>query len=190
MITKQKIRNQFLDLRQTLSPDKYDQLNNGICQTFFSSTDLSQVNCLHLFLPIVSKKEVNTWLIVDRLRTEYPRVRISIPKVSDQHTLINYYFEDNAQVTENKWGIPEPQFGEIIPAEKIDLVLVPLLAFDLRGNRVGYGRGFYDRFLKQCRQDCRRVGLSFFDPVDSISDVDDFDVRLTHCVTPEKLFTF
>lgn len=104
--------------------------------------------------------------------------------------LINYFLEDGNQIKENQWNIPEPQFGEITAAEKIDLVIVPLLAFDLKGNRVGYGKGYYDRFLKQCRPDCKKVGLSFFEPVQKIIDVDDYDVKLTQCITPEKSFVF
>jgi 5-formyltetrahydrofolate cyclo-ligase len=69
-------------------------------------------------------------------------------------------------------------------------VFIPLLAFDKSGHRVGYGAGYYDRFLSKCKPDCLKVGLSFFEPVDEISDADEFDVKLNHCVTPSKIWTF
>jgi 5-formyltetrahydrofolate cyclo-ligase len=87
-------------------------------------------------------------------------------------------------------GIPEPVQGELIPDEQIDLVFVPLLAFDKKGNRVGYGKGFYDRFLAQCRPNTQKMGLSFFCPIDEISDVDPWDVKLDSCICPDKIWTF
>jgi 5-formyltetrahydrofolate cyclo-ligase len=64
------------------------------------------------------------------------------------------------------------------------------LCFDLRGFRVGYGKGFYDRFLKKCRADCKKIGLSFFEPVKEISDIEEFDVALNFAVTPQEIYNF
>ena len=73
---------------------------------------------------------------------------------------------------------------------EIDLVLVPLLAFDKNGYRVGYGKGYYDKFLSNCRPDVIKIGLSFFDAVDEIEDIDDYDLPLNFCVTPQRLYDF
>ena len=70
------------------------------------------------------------------------------------------------------------------------MVLVPLLCFDESGHRVGYGKGFYDRFLTKCRPDTQKVGLSYFPPVKEITDADSFDIRLDLCLTPEKVWRF
>ena len=86
--------------------------------------------------------------------------------------------------------IPEPKQGIPTPTDKIALVIVPLLAFDKSGARVGYGKGFYDKFLKGCRPDCKKIGLSFFEPIEQISDTNEFDINLTHCITPNKLYQF
>jgi len=69
----------------------------------------------------------------------------------------------------------------------IDAVLIPLLAFDNQGFRVGYGGGFYDRFLPACRPEALKVGLSFFDPVDVIEDKDQYDIPMDYCVTPTEI---
>jgi len=90
----------------------------------------------------------------------------------------------------NRWGISEPFTGEIIDDKEIDLVLVPLLCFDEMGYRVGYGNGYYDKFLANCRKDCLKVGVSFFEPIGEIEDVREFDIRLDYCVTPEKVWRF
>jgi 5-formyltetrahydrofolate cyclo-ligase len=55
---------------------------------------------------------------------------------------------------------------------------------------VGYGKGFYDRFLSDCRPHCIKIGLSFFEPEIDIVDVLESDIKLDYCVTPESVFTF
>jgi 5-formyltetrahydrofolate cyclo-ligase len=170
-----------------LSEAEYLQLNQQLCDNFFSNVNLSEINVLHTFLPIKKNKEVDTWLIIDRVKKEFPNVQISIPKVNNQTASIdNFYFEGTEQVENNMWEIPEPKHGIPTPIEKIDAVLVPLLAFDKQGNRVGYGGGFYDKFLFTCRADCQKIGLSFFEMVDKIDGIDGNDVPLNLVITPKN----
>jgi 5-formyltetrahydrofolate cyclo-ligase len=188
-MTKEEARKAFLQKRLALSEGAYQQLNFQLYNQFFAQIDLSFIKCIHIFLPIESKKEPDTWPIIDRIRREFPHVRISIPKViGDQ--LENIYFEGLHQLKKNKWGILEPEQGVPTPTEKIDMVIVPLLAVDNNGHRVGYGKGFYDRFLADCRIRCLRIGISLFDPVEIIEDMDDLDIALTHCLTPSMLLKF
>jgi 5-formyltetrahydrofolate cyclo-ligase len=70
------------------------------------------------------------------------------------------------------------------------VVFVPLLAFDKQGNRVGYGKGFYDRFLANCKPETIKIGLSFFEVENEIADVFNNDIELDYCVTPNKIYTF
>ena len=97
---------------------------------------------------------------------------------------IDTIFEDN------EYNIPEPIHGEIIEPSQIEMVLVPLLSFDLKGHRVGYGKGFYDRFLQQCSKDCLKIGLSYFEPIDQLNDPGEFDVTLDACITPQQVYVF
>ena len=188
-MTKAEARKTFLQKRLTLTEAAYQQLNLQLYQQFFTQLDLSFLKCIHLFLPIESKREPDTWPIIDRIRREFPHIRISIPKVVDDK-LENIYFEGFHQLKKNKWGIMEPEQGVPTPPEKIDLVVVPLLAYDNQGHRVGYGKGFYDQFLAQCRHDSQKIGLSFFEPTALIEDVVDFDFRITGCLTPTKFYKF
>ena len=70
------------------------------------------------------------------------------------------------------------------------MVFVPLLAYDKQGNRVGYGKGFYDNFLSKCKPETIKIGLSFFPPEDKIDDVFESDVKLNFCVTDSQIFEF
>ena len=105
-------------------------------------------------------------------------------------TLTHYLLTENTQLRKNTYGIPEPVEGLLVPENKLDVVFVPLLAFDKKGCRVGYGKGFYDRFLMKCRPDTIKIGLSIFDAVSEISDATQADVRLDYCVTPEEIYSF
>jgi 5-formyltetrahydrofolate cyclo-ligase len=183
-MTKSQLRQLYLQKREALSEAEYLQLNRQLCDLFFVSVDLSFINTLHIFLPIRAKREPDTWLLIDRIRREFPHVRLSLPKVNEHGSLDNIYFEGLHQLVKNNWGIEEPRHGVPTPAEKIDLVLVPLLCVDANGNRVGYGKGFYDKFLASCRPDCKKIGLSFFQPVEVMEDVNEFDVAVNAILTP------
>lgn len=188
-MTKQEIRSNYLKLRLALSTNDCAIFSKKLCDLFFSDLDLSHIKTLHTFLPIISKNEPDTRLIIKKLNQDFPKIRVSIPKVENDH-LINFYFEENNELKENKWGIDEPLVGELTPAEKIDIVIVPLLAFDLTGNRLGYGKGFYDKFLSTCRTDCKKIGLSFFEPIKELITVDQYDIPLNAVITPSQFFEF
>ncbi len=184
-MNKNQLRSQFLEERRTLSDTEVSVRSTKIASIFFQEIDLSGIGFLHVFLPIPKNKEPDTWMIIDGVRRNYPSVSIVIPRmVAGQNIIEHYSLEENDPLTPNHWGIPEPALGEKIESLEIDMVLVPLLCFDMQGQRVGYGKGFYDRFLKECTPECQRIGLSMFEGVDRISDADEWDVPLHQCITP------
>lgn len=189
-MTKLELREIYSAKRKELTTAECAKLSLQLYHLFFSSIDLSFIKVLHTYLAIEKNNEPDTWMIIDRIRREYPHIRISIPRISNEGGLENFYFEGLHQLKNNSLGIPEPQQGSPTPTEKIDVVIVPLLAFDQQGHRVGYGKGYYDRFLSQCRKTCSKNGLSFFDPTTDIEDIDSHDIRLDRCLTPQRVWTF
>ena len=190
-MTKPEIRKLYLQKRSALSAAECIDLSQQICNHFFSAIDLSSTKVIHTFLPIEKNKEPNTWFIIDRITKEFPKIRISIPRINNQTGgLENFYFESHEQLKQNILGIPEPEQGVPTEPEHIDIVITPLLAFDASGHRVGYGKGFYDKFLQTCHDHCRRIGISFFPPVDSIDDINQHDQKLDFAITPEKTYLF
>ena len=190
-MTKEELRKTYIEKRAALSEAEYSQLNFQLYQNFFANVDLSFIRVLHIFLPITSKKEVDTWLIIDRIKREYPHIRIAIPRLNSKTGgLENFYFEGLQQLATNTWGIQEPKQGIPTEPEKIDLVLVPLLAFDQSGHRVGYGKGYYDKLLASCKPACKKIGLSLFPPEEKIKGTNKLDVQLDQCITPSNVFQF
>ena len=186
---KAELRKQMLQQRRALPPEEVQLRSQRIADQFFRHFPLQAGQTVHVFLPILKNNEVNTWHIIERLRREHPEVRVAVP-VTDaaQNVLTHHHLTDEAVLVENAWGIPEPQNAHNIYADAVDVVLIPLLAFDKTGHRVGYGKGFYDRFLADCRPDVRKIGLSLEPPVEHIADTDAFDVPLDAVVMPEGVW--
>lgn len=190
-MNKTELRKKYLQKRSLLSKQEYSDLNQDLVRNFFQSIDLSQVYNLHLFLPIADKHEVNTFPIREKIDNDYPQIQL-ITSISNftTHHLLSCQLHRGAYLKPNCWGIPEPETVIPFPDHKIDMVLVPLLAFDLKGNRVGYGKGFYDRFFTKCKPEVVKVGLSLFEAEEQIDDVFGGDVRLDFCVSPQKVYRF
>ncbi len=186
---KQQLRKWYEQKRNELSPGDVDSLSRDIVQQF-SLLSLSGIRYLHLFYPIVGRHEFDSLLLVKKIRTQYPHISLVLPK-SDlrKHTLRHILWQEETPLSMNAWGITEPEQGEEIAPALIDMVIIPLLAFDLKGNRLGYGKGFYDRFLSECRPGITKAGVSFFPPEESI-EAEDHDIPLDLCITPEKIWSF
>lgn len=188
-MNKNELRKQYRQKADELSAGERAELSERIAANFFDALDLSRVLNLHCFIPIIKFNEVDTAFIFRRIWAEFPTVT-TLASRSDlaAGTMLHLPYAADSQLEVNAWGISEPKDGEGVAASEIDLVIIPLLCFDTVGNRVGYGKGFYDRFLKQCGPDCVKAGLCYFPPVDRIADVHAGDVALDICVTPDEVF--
>ncbi|OUD13918.1 5-formyltetrahydrofolate cyclo-ligase [Thioflexithrix psekupsensis] len=188
---KFSLRRHYSQLRAALTPQEIQHKSEKIAFQFVHLPDLRAEDTVHLFLPIKAKNEINTWYLVEQLRLHYPSIRLMISRSDFTHkTLTHYYLETDTVLVENQYGIPEPIAAKVADSQAIDWVIVPLLCFDQEGFRVGYGQGFYDRFLSTCRPDTKKVGLSLFPPIIKIADRHLFDVRLNRVLDGDFIWTF
>jgi len=184
---KSDIRKEMLRRRKALSSAQMAEISEQLLYQF-SMLDFSNVNTIHIFLPIIEKNEPDTFLMINWLKAHQPQIKIIVPKADfDTALMTNHHYEGKEDLQENLYKILEPQKGALHTGD-IDMVIIPLLAFDRSGNRVGYGKGFYDRFLQSL--DTRKIGLSPFSELALIDDVNVHDVKLDECLTPEKLYAF
>jgi 5-formyltetrahydrofolate cyclo-ligase len=159
----------------------------------FQSLEIDIPSQIMTYSPIKNSNEFDPQIVTDYCYFKNPSQQLFYPvmifdKASPQ--LISVVADDDTVFQANRFGIEEPVDGiHMFPAE-IDLVIVPLLTFDKKGNRVGYGKGYYDRFLKQCRKDCLKIGFSYFEPINHIDDVNKHDFKLDYCITPETIYQF
>jgi 5-formyltetrahydrofolate cyclo-ligase len=189
---KFELRKYYLSKRKAISAEEITIKSQQITDLFFQNFDLSTIKYLHIFLPIIKHNEIDTWLIIRYLQQNFNQINIVIPKIFPEKSELENYIFDEKNLIENVWGILEPsgENQEKILPEQIDLVIIPLLIFDKNGNRVGYGKGFYDRFLKQCKLETLKIGLCLEEPIEMIEDVNEFDVKMDFCITPNKIYEF
>ncbi|MEQ5790149.1 5-formyltetrahydrofolate cyclo-ligase [Muricauda sp. NFXS6] len=185
---KRELRKKYRNLRTDITPEQASAsslvLANSILQI-----PIWDFFYYHIFLSIEDKNEVDTMPLITLLQGKDKN--LVVPKVTDENSMVNYLLTDNTSIKKSAWGVPEPIDGIEVPENKIDVVFVPLLAFDTQGNRVGYGKGYYDTFLSKCRKKTIKIGLSFFEAEsEPITDVHENDVKLDYCVTPEKVYEF
>ena len=186
---KKDLRSRYNTLRNNLSDDALINSSLSIANRALQlPASVWKSDYYHLFLPIAEKKEIDTSFLLSILQGKDKHV--VLPKVVDSKNMIHFLLTDSTRLKKSKWNIPEPVDGIEIAPNKLDVVFVPLLAFDGQGQRVGYGKGFYDRFLAQCRKDAIKIGLSLFEAEERISDFEESDIPLDFCVTPKKVYSF
>jgi len=189
-MTKKELRKIFTEKRSRLTEAEQSKLDD-LLLIQFQKLPLPDIQYLFTYYPFASKREPGTALVTRYLQFLFPSLQIAIPQIDISTGDMNAMLvNDETIYALNHYEIFEPQNGIELDHLKIDLVIVPLLAVDKEGYRVGYGKGFYDRFLAQCREEMVTVGLSYFEPIEKIEDTNAFDVPLKYCITPERLYEF
>ncbi len=187
-MNKIELRQIYKAKRQALSEQQVEDMSIEIANQLLQ-IDIWDKTYYHVFLSIVSQKEVNTEFILHILSGKNKEIVVSKSDFSNLK-MTHFLLTDNTTIKINQYNIPEPIDGLEVPVDKLEVVFVPLLAFEIKGNRVGYGKGFYDTFLSVCKPNVIKIGLSFFDPEMSIEDVFENDVQLDYCVTPSNIYEF
>ena len=182
----------FKEKRLQLLPSEIEKLDD-LLLIQFQKLFIDIPSLIMTYAPVKKLNEFDPQLITDYCYFKNPAQQLFYPVMvenSGDNEMIAVIVDDNTLFERSKYGIDQPVDGIDMFSTEIDLVIVPLLCFDKKGYRVGYGKGYYDRFLKSCRKDCIKIGFSYFEPIDKIEDVDKFDVRLNYCITPHNIFTF
>ena len=189
-MTKKELRPLYRGKRRDLNEAERTKLDD-LLLIQFQTVDLPFLHQLFSYWPIVENHEPNTHLFTEFLKFRNPELLVAYPVVDFDSLTMNAIATDiDTPFEKAGFNLFEPQKGEPVPPANFDIVFVPLLCVDKEGFRVGYGRGYYDRFLAGCRNDCIKLGFSYFEPIDKISDTHQFDVPLDLCITPQAVYVF
>lgn len=183
---KKNLRKIYLEKRMTLSKDEVSFLSEKIFEKFILQFNVIENQKVIIFLPISKFNEINTLEFIKFLWSK--KVNVFVPKIIDKD-LISIKFTSETILIENSWGILEPlsnQNEETV----FDYVITPLLYCDSFGNRVGYGKGFYDKFFQTINFDAKKIGVNYFAPTDIIDDISELDVKLDYLITPDEILSF
>ena len=187
---KSTVRKEFLQRRMDILEEDLHQ-QTALIAFNFKKLVLPPVKYVLSYNPVVSRREFDASVCEDILRQQNPMMRVAWPKIHvDMLDMEAGIVEKDGLFIKNRFNILEPISGAIVPAGQLDAIFVPLVAFDIRGYRVGYGKGYYDKYLARCRPDAVKIGFSYFDAVETIEDIDDFDVPLDYCITPRRIYEF
>ncbi len=189
-MNKAVLRELYKEKRRAISSKdklKYDDL----LLIQFQKIRLDGIQTLLTYWPMANMIEPNTHLFSGYLRHIIPGLEIAYPvcDMTDNSMEAIQINEDTVYKT-NTYGVTEPKEGTVIQPQQIDLVFVPMLICDDKGYRVGYGKGYYDRYLARCSETVVTIGFSYFSPIDNIDDAAAFDIPLNFCITPENIYEF
>ena len=175
---KAEIRKIVLAQRTQLAEKEFLERSQRVIETL--APFLNPAKTIASFKAIPHRNEIS----LDSLKGDFAFPRV----ISDAEGSMEMVLA--AEFANSDWGIPEPVGGIVVKPTDFDIVLIPLLAFDKNGQRVGYGKGFYDRYLLNCRLDCLKIGISLFEPVDLIEEMESHDIPLDIAICPAKLYDF
>lgn len=183
---KSDLRKIYLEKRKTLSKDEVLFFSETIFKNFTSQFQVSENQNVHVFLPIEKFNEINTRIFIEYFWSK--KINVFVPKIIGDK-IISVKLELQTELIQNSWGIFEPK-STINEDIYFDFVITPLLYSDKKGNRIGYGKGFYDQFFKKINSGTKKIGVNFFSPNETIDDVLDSDVALDYLVTPIEVLSF
>jgi len=187
---KKEARAEFKEKRMALSEKERTRLDD-LLLIQFQTAELPFIESLLTYWPIEENNEPNTHLFTEFMRFRNPGVKVCYPKTDFKAGYMQAVMTDiDTPFSKTVMNIFEPQANDEVKPEEMDMVFVPLLVFDKIGFRVGYGKGFYDKWLADCRPDCIRIGFSYFEPIESLDDRNEFDVPLNIAITPQNVYVF
>ena len=183
---KKDLRKKYMDLRKTLSKDEVLSLSQKIFENFVLQFNVVENQKVHIFFPIEKLNEINTKIFINYFFER--NIQVFVPKMVG-NKIISIQIKPDTVFLQNSWGILEPESNEN-ESDAFDYVITPLLYCDASGNRIGYGKGFYDQFFAGINLDAKKIGVNYFSPTDSIDDVSLQDVKLDYLVTPTEVLSF
>ncbi len=181
---KEKLRGRLLQKRESLPASYYNQASEDIIVRLQTLPEFRSSRIINCYVSMNQRREVDThsflrWMLASNKRVVVPVTEFDPPGL--RHVELRS-FDD---LETNKWGVLEPNDGKPITPSEFDFVIVPMVGADPNCNRLGYGKGFYDRFL--AKVDCPAVGLCFEKCVVEAIPTEHFDVQLSAVVTEKRI---
>lgn len=184
---KAELRKKYMQKRKALSSDEAFLLSGKIFENFITYFKPHTGQKVHIFVPIEKFNEIDTQIFIQYFLAQ--NIRVYVPKIVADQLITIEIFEDTLFET-NSWGISEPVSNEESGENDFHYIITPLLYCDHKGNRVGYGKGFYDGFFKSVSPEAKKIGVNYFDSDEYIDDAWENDIPLDYLVTPTEVLSF
>jgi 5-formyltetrahydrofolate cyclo-ligase len=186
---KQNLKTEMFEKRKALSKEEIKDKSSMIKEKLYSLSEFKDAKNVLFYVSF--NKEVDTHTIIKETLNEKNNKKIIVPYVLKNNPILQLSEINNFEDLKPKtFGILEPKEDKIkkFDIENVDLVIVPGIAFDKNGHRIGYGYGYYDRFLKRLDAKVKKVGLAFyFQLIDKIPE-EKHDIPMDIIITEEKVY--
>jgi len=184
-VDKTNFREACHQYRASLTEKEYTQLSRQITENLLQEVDLRQYRAIHCYAAIQRKKEIDTLPLLKTLCREDNVVAVPRADFSNL-TMTHVRLHSTNELKLTEWGIPEPQHHETLPARVFDFIIIPMVGGDRARNRIGYGKGFYDRFLQQVN--ALKVGLCYGGCISNNPiETGEYDVKLDIIITENEV---
>lgn len=181
-LTKNELRKKMNKEREALSKSEVMEKSNEICKNLLKIEDFTGAECVLCYISI--KNEVVTTPVINFCLEQ--GIRIAAPRVNGNE-MDFYYISSCDELAPGAFGIPEPVGNDrCIPTEK-DIIIMPGLAFDKNGNRIGYGGGYYDKYLS-IHHNVKKIAVAYdFQVVEEVES-EITDILPDYIVTDNGIF--
>ena len=181
---KKNLRDELLERRKALSEERYRQLSAQIVNSLRTQPEFREATSVHCYISMNDRQEVDTHELVRNMLSMGKGVVVPVTNFSEG-TLRHFRLHSFGDLEPNKWGVLEPNEGEEVSPDELEVVIVPMVGGDEQCNRIGYGKGFYDRFLEKVS--CPKIGLTFDRNVIEEIPVEHFDVPMDKIITDRRV---
>ncbi len=189
-MNKEELRKLYIQKRSAMTSSE-KLIADDLLLIQFQTLEIDIPSLIMTYAALEKMNEFDPQLITDYCYFKNPDQVLFYPVIHPTApVMLSVIVNDDTEFELNKFGIPEPVNATPMFPEEIDMVIVPLLAYSVKGHRVGYGKGYYDRFLKQCRKDVIKIGFSYFDAEQTIEGTNRYDVKLDYCISPGRIYSF
>ncbi|HHV18194.1 MAG TPA: 5-formyltetrahydrofolate cyclo-ligase [Thermoanaerobacterales bacterium] len=186
MGNKDRLRKKVIDERLQLPSEEVKRKSDRIMSNFFSMEDYKEAKVIMFYVDM--RNEVMTKATINKAFNEEKRV--VVPRVKKGYGLLAIEIQSLEELSLGTFGVMEPPEKEEILLEDIDVVVVPGVAFDRNGYRLGYGAGYYDNFLPKLRSDAKKIAVAFEMQLKDLIPIEPHDVKMDMIITEKSLHTF
>jgi len=184
---KSLLRKKILALRQSQSPQAIERKSDEIKRKLLGISQFSMAGTILFYLALAD--EVQTEKVIEHSLKLGKRVAVPLIESQNNQILISELKDPERELEPGTLGIfqPKKNFYRPLKMEQLELVIVPGVAFDKRGNRLGFGKGFYDRFLRKAPERTKSIALAF--ELQLVDDVPSelHDVPVDYIITEKRI---
>lgn len=181
---KKAFREEVLSVRTEMSKPEWKKKSEQIIKNLVETEFFRQASTVHSYISMNERREVCTDELFNIIFKNDKQAVVPITNFSD-HSLTHSEITPDTSLTTNKWGVREPESVQLVDVSALNLIVVPMVAADKKGNRLGYGQGFYDRFLHDTAG--KKAGLVFEQFLYDKIPVEEFDVKLDVIITENEV---